>query len=332
MRRLTVAAACVAVFGCGPVAAADLSLKDTPVYAPAPAPSWNGPYIGGHLGGLWTGERTTSILEQVCRKPPVDVPDDEPAGGGDDDHPGGGDDDHPGGGDDDHDCKKSHYGEEHEDHKHGKRKGRKKSYASAPASTTRMSVVPKTTTTATTPTAPICTDWTKSGAVTVEDERDGVTLIGGVHVGYNWQRQSALVGVEADVDFADGFDYLASLRGRLGYVSGDLLLYATAGVAVGALSDNTATFTTPLASYSFERGDDRLVGAVVGAGVEYKLAANLSVGVEGLYYFFGDDSNSYSITEGDTAYRITEELDNDVWTVRARVSYHFGQDEDASLK
>jgi opacity protein-like surface antigen len=319
MRLLTVAAACVAVFASGAVvSAADLSLKDPPpVYTPAPTPGWSGLYFGGHVGALWTGDRTTSVLEQVCRTPPPPEDDDEEY-----EYPGGG-----GGGGGGHDCYRDHRGENHNDHKHGRYDGKKHPFAPK-----NMSVVPKKAAKNKAPAAPICTDFTKTKDVTIEDNRDDVAVVGGLHVGYNWQRQSALLGVEADADFADGFDYIASLRGRLGYVAGDFLLYATAGIALAALDDNTVTFKTPLASHSFERGDDTLVGAVVGAGVEYKVASNLSVGLEGLYYFFGEESNSYNITEGGTSYRISEEVDNDVWTVRARVSYHFADYRDESLK
>src|SRR5262245_14257507 len=46
-------------------------------------------------------------------------------------------------------------------------------------------------------------------------------FVAGMHVGYNWQRGDGLVvGVEGDVDFADDVDYIASVRGRLGFGSG----------------------------------------------------------------------------------------------------------------
>jgi hypothetical protein len=52
---------------------------------------------------------------------------------------------------------------------------------------------------------------------------------------------------------------------------------------------------------------------------------------------FGDDKNTYNVKEygwwGMKKYKVTEEQDNDLWTVRARLTYHFGDDEaDAPLK
>jgi outer membrane immunogenic protein len=281
MRHLTVAAACAAVLCSGAVAsAADLSLKDTPVYAPAPVLGWGGFYVGGHLGGLWTGDHDSSASKRTCRE--------ENNGGGDE---GGDDDDH-------HSC--------------GDKKPAESFVATAPD--------PKL----------ICTDWAPTGDVRFQDDND-VKFIGGVHVGYNWQSQSAVLGIEADVDFADEFDYLSTVRARLGYASGDFLIYATAGVAF-AKRDDTFNFSTPVASYRFDNGNDTDVGAVVGGGVEYKLNPNLSVGLEGLYYFFGDESHNYSVTEGDTTLNVHDNWDKDIWTLRARISYHFGEDYAEPLK
>ena len=60
---------------------------------------------------------------------------------------------------------------------------------------------------------------------------DGV--VGGVQLGYNWQASAIVYGVEGDISLtgADSIDWLASARGRLGYlIQPSLLLYGTAGV------------------------------------------------------------------------------------------------------
>jgi outer membrane immunogenic protein len=139
----------------------------------------------------------------------------------------------------------------------------------------------------------------------VEISGDDTSFIGGIHVGYNWQRASNLVlGIEGDVDFADGLDYLATVRGRLGWAAGPTLFYATGGAAFIGLSNAI--------------GDDSDTGWVAGLGLEHKLRENVSLGLEGLYYNFGDDNR----LGGDTF---------DFWTVRARLTYHFGG-RDESLK
>lgn len=132
------------------------------------------------------------------------------------------------------------------------------------------------------------------------DSGDDTVFIGGVHVGYNWQKHGPWVfGVEGDWDFADDVDYVASIRGRLGYAMGPTLLYATGGWAF--LGADT------------EEDDDAVNGWVAGGGLEHKLRQNVSIGVEGLYYNYGDDSDFGG--NGD---------DLDTWTLRARLTYHIG--------
>jgi hypothetical protein len=98
------------------------------------------------------------------------------------------------------------------------------------------------------------------------DHDDGV--VGGVQLGYNWQSSAIVYGVEGDVSLtsADSIDWLASARGRLGYlIQPSLLLYGTAGVG----------------------GDDD-AGFVYGLGIESQLAYATTGRIEFLEYD-GDD-------------------------------------------
>jgi outer membrane immunogenic protein len=189
-----------------------------------------------------------------------------------------------------------------------------------------------------------CKYWGEGGCETWGDwhsiknidfsEDDDTTLIGGVHIGYNWQRGSAVYGIEADADFGDGIDYLASVRARLGYAMDSLLLYATAGVAFVGLDDKKvdASFDGHV-FHSFDVSGDNKVGAVVGLGAEYKLASNWSVGVEGLYYFFGDSNQEDVWEKYCKQIKFSHDDDNDMFVVRGRISYHFSDDRyDAPLK
>lgn len=120
---------------------------------------------------------------------------------------------------------------------------------------------------------------------------DDATLIGGGHLGYNWQGPSNfVVGLEGDIEFLEDVDYLATIRGRLGYSFGPTLAYVTGGAAF------------------IDFGDFDDEGWVAGLGVEHKIRDNVSFGVEGLYYGFEDDF-------GDDA---------NFWAARARLTYHFG--------
>ena len=155
------------------------------------------------------------------------------------------------------------------------------------------------------------------------DERGG---LGGVHAGYNWQLGSWLYGLEGDVmwlnyhpsDVETVFEtasatpapafsmlvsaqnrWLASARGRLGWIAGPLLLYGTGGFAFSN-SSYTATATglvgpaTPFlagagATTSFY---ETKTGYVVGGGAEWMLTPNWLVRAEYLHYGF-DSTTSY---------------------------------------
>ena len=124
----------------------------------------------------------------------------------------------------------------------------------------------------------------------------------GVTIGYNMQSDNIVYGIEGDISWADmsgaagftaGFcgagncvseiNWFGTIRGRVGVIQDNWLLYATAGVAFTNLyaginvggptpSDDTETQTN----------------AVVGGGVEMAIDGEWSAKVEGLYVF-GDD-------------------------------------------
>lgn len=149
-------------------------------------------------------------------------------------------------------------------------------------------------------------------------KNDDSSFIGGIHVGYNWQKSGGWVlGIEGDVNFANEIDYLATIRGRLGYAMGPTLIYATGGVAFIGADD------------AFEDSDSE-TGWVAGVGIEHKIKPNLSIGLEGLYYDFGNGED-FEVYDGEN--RGDAHVDDlAFWTVRARVTYHFGERHEDSLK
>jgi high affinity Mn2+ porin len=127
-------------------------------------------------------------------------------------------------------------------------------------------------------------------------------MIGGVQAGYNAVLPSnVLIGVEADISFpnsidsnatvsslaaggmnvSEQLDYLGTLRGRLGYVSGPWMTYVTGGIAwagerfVGVLSDST------------DKVLDERFGWTAGVGLEYAFAPHWSARLEYLYADLG---------------------------------------------
>ena len=61
-------------------------------------------------------------------------------------------------------------------------------------------------------------------------------------------------------------------------------------------------------------------GFVGGGGIEYRLGENLSLGVEGLYYDFGSDTQNFAAGAGEP-FVLKDELDFAV--ARGRLTYHF---------
>ena len=148
-------------------------------------------------------------------------------------------------------------------------------------------------------------------------------LFAGGQIGYNWQfAEQFVVGVEADIQGAgvDGggglanvttarlappawavtgaslqrnLEYIATLRGRLGYAATPtLLLYATGGVAHGRaragieLEQSLTPSDFDDAAIEGERYRN-LTGFAVGGGLEAALGTNVSAKFEYLYYNLG---------------------------------------------
>jgi len=143
-------------------------------------------------------------------------------------------------------------------------------------------------------------------------------FIGGAKIGYDWQFWShAVVGVVGDFDWTNlsgtqqttftrdpGFigatnekiDWLASVRGRLGWAFDNVLFYATGGVAWTQIK-TSASFTFPGSDSIFDwagQGSSNETGVVAGGGFEYRVSQNLSVVGELLWYDFGITSISAS--------------------------------------
>lgn len=162
------------------------------------------------------------------------------------------------------------------------------------------------------PTTAVCT-------VPVDDgcgfNGDGVSgFVGGVHMGYDWQVGSIVFGGVVDFSFADledrqnGFsgtpafytiereiDYLLTARGRLGYAFSDsLLAYVTGGLAYANVESRFLS-NTP-ATVVVTGGEDSDFGYTVGGGVEAKITANWSIGLEYLYTNLGDNNTFVNLS------------------------------------
>lgn len=143
-------------------------------------------------------------------------------------------------------------------------------------------------------------------------EGDQASLMGGGLLGYNVEMNHIVFGAEADVNYI-GFNdarseardvdiysvtketsfnanWLGTLRGRLGYTSGGLLIYGTAGLAGGDMQASASVKATDIVSGEYVRWkgstDAMNWGWAAGAGMEYGIS-NVSFGVEYLYVDLG---------------------------------------------
>ncbi len=117
-------------------------------------------------------------------------------------------------------------------------------------------------------------------------------VIGG-QIGYNWQWNYWLLGLEGDASFVDNSDdnffvgaeqnFLASIRGRLGFAVDRFLVYGTGGAAWAGFD---VDFVDPV----FNDDEITTFGWVAGGGIEYAFTDNVTFGVEFLHYEFDDES------------------------------------------
>jgi outer membrane immunogenic protein len=153
---------------------------------------------------------------------------------------------------------------------------------------------------------------------------DASGAFGGGQFGYNWQGAFGLgrrwvAGVEADFQGSGinqgntSLNWFSTLRGRLGYEFGPVLVYGTGGFAFGELE---STSTKGKSSSSLT---DTQTGYVVGGGVEYKFSPVWSV--KGEYQFISLDSAG-----GPAIGRNGNRSEID--TIRVGLNYRLGRDWD----
>lgn len=132
---------------------------------------------------------------------------------------------------------------------------------------------------------------------------DGDGMTGGIHAGYLLNANRFVYGLEGDYDFGDieidnnigTVDGIGRIKAKAGYDLGQTLIYATAGAAYAEADLFGGNFTD--------------WGWVAGAGVDYMIAENVSLGLEALYHDFSEFDDSGT--------------DLSLTTVSAKVAYHF---------
>jgi outer membrane immunogenic protein len=184
-------------------------------------------------------------------------------------------------------------------------------------------------------------------------------FLGGLYGGYNWQINRWVLGLEADGTFLNRnvsntqelfatfiippvdagpytttarSNWLATIRGRVGYTWDKFMLYGTGGAAFtrtnySATSVPSANVLPQLNPVNANFSSSK-VGFAVGAGAEWMATRNWVVRAEYLYYRFDGSSTATAITAGGCATAgcaITTNIGSlEFQTARVGLSYKFG--------
>lgn len=152
----------------------------------------------------------------------------------------------------------------------------------------------------------------------------------GGHVGYLWQNDAFVYGVEVGIDswklsgddggafgVTDGIEgeWLGSIRGRLGYATGRTLVYGALGLTFAKLSvDQTSTAPAASASTSFTE-----TGWSAGLGLEHAISDKTTIGIEYRYLGFPGE---FETPTNSVSFPRTHEID-DLQSLSLRLSYRF---------
>ena len=177
-------------------------------------------------------------------------------------------------------------------------------------------------------------DWENVNLTGERVNNDGRGLIGGGQIGYNQQFGAVVLGAEATlsgdalsddfrslksptVTYSTDVNRIATVTGRLGVAAGQWLVYAKAGWA-GARVDVAGRDTVGPDSFSF---DEWRNGWTSGAGLEYKVARNIGLGLEYSYIDLGSQHYHGTTTLGVPVNIVDHDVQ--VQSVTGRLNLHF---------
>ena len=149
-------------------------------------------------------------------------------------------------------------------------------------------------------------------------------LIGGT-VGYNYQMNQVVLGVEGDIDWADisgtrtaagvcAFgcttkdSWLGTVRGRVGYAADRFMPYLTGGLALGDIKASLPGFTG---------GSTTNAGWTIGGGIEFAIVGHWTAKAEYLYVDLG------SFNCGLSCGAVTQNVSFTTNLLRGGVNYRF---------
>lgn len=174
-------------------------------------------------------------------------------------------------------------------------------------------------------------------------------FVGGAQIGYNWQIDQFVLGLEADIQYSDmsgsttlgtavapfaagrfhsssEINWLSTWRGRAGFTFDRGLIYATGGVALGGVKDRFSWGYPGLGQVYNGSSSDTEWGWTAGGGIEYAVTNNFILGAEVLYFDLGDTTVPGVPVAGfvpPAGTSISGKYDHSGVIARARASYKF---------
>ncbi|WP_027526548.1 outer membrane protein [Bradyrhizobium sp. Ec3.3] len=162
-------------------------------------------------------------------------------------------------------------------------------------------------------------------------------VVGG-QIGYRWQTNQFVFGLEAQGDWANlrntrvslldptlsttvKTDGIGLFTGQIGWAWNAALLYVKGGAAV---TSNNLTIFDNITGLGLVSASNTRWGGTLGVGFEYGFAPNWSVGFEYDHLWMGHANNSFSVVDPRLAGVLNDRISQDVDMVTVRFNYRFG--------
>ena len=180
-----------------------------------------------------------------------------------------------------------------------------------------------------------CWTFTSPSVSAAEGCHDATGGVAGGQIGYRWQANQWVFGVEGQGNWADlkgtnvslfapaftnqsKIDSFGLLTGQVGYAWNTALLYFKGGAAVVADRNEVLTNNAVLATAS---GENRW-GGTVGAGIEFSFAPNWSAAIEYNHLFIPSNNTNFVTPAGVVI--SADRIHGDADLVSVRVNYRWG--------
>jgi len=162
--------------------------------------------------------------------------------------------------------------------------------------------------------------------------------VAGGQIGYRWQSNQFVFGLEAQGDWADlkntrvslfnptlsttaKTDGIGLFTGQLGWAWNSALLYVKGGAAV---TSNRLTIFDNTTGVGLVSADSTRWGGTLGVGLEYGFTPNWSFGVEYDHLWMGNANNSFTVADPRLAGVLNNRVSQDVDMLTLRLNYRFG--------